>query len=78
MVLWNLARATPSVGLPAVVPHQRHRGGNSTPLDIPVGDTITNGPVQSRRLRAAFALRSTTSPHLGHTHTRLPSLRAAR
>src|SRR6266508_5054481 len=42
-VLWGLARATLSVGLPVVVAHERHRGGNSTPLDIPVGDR--SGPV---------------------------------
>ena len=31
------------MGLPAVVTHERHRGGNSTPLDIPVDDR--SGPV---------------------------------
>jgi hypothetical protein len=31
------------VSLPVVVAHERHRGGNSTPLDIPVGDR--SGPV---------------------------------
>jgi len=54
-VLVSLARATSrwsykalhahacGVSLPAVVVHERHRGGNSTPLDIPVGDR--SGPV---------------------------------
>jgi len=31
------------VSLPVVVAHERHRGGNSTPLDIPVADR--SGPV---------------------------------
>ncbi len=36
VVFWSLARPPIRVGLPAVVTHGRHRGGNSTPLDIPV------------------------------------------
>jgi len=42
------------VGLPAVVTHERHRGGNSTPLDIPVIDW--SGPVTEVAGRVGVAV----------------------
>jgi hypothetical protein len=42
------------VSLPAVVAHERHRGGNSTPLDIPVGDR--SGPVTKIQGRVSVAV----------------------
>jgi hypothetical protein len=67
--LRSLARATWKVGLPAVVAHQRHRGGNSTPLDIPVGDTITDrsGPVTEVAGRIGVAVHEILTPR---THPR--------
>ena len=53
------------MSLPAVVVHERHRGGNSTPLDIPVADR--SGPVTKiqRRIGVAVYLLPTgwTAPH---------------
>src|SRR5919198_6171529 len=40
--------------LPVVVAHERHRGGNSTPLDIPVGDR--SGPVTEVQRRIGIAV----------------------
>src|SRR5829696_7423595 len=71
MVLWSLARTTWSVGLPAVVAYERHRGGNSTPLDIPVTIAVggdRSGPVTevAGRIRIAVhqqpALRTHPDP----------------
>jgi hypothetical protein len=45
---------TCSASLPAVVAHERHRGGNSTPLDIPVGDR--SGPVTKIEGRIGIAV----------------------
>jgi hypothetical protein len=57
-----------SVSLPVVVPHKRRRGGNSTPLDIPVADGGDRaGPVTEiqRRVGVAVHQRSTAGavPH---------------
>ena len=53
------------MSLPAVVVHERHRGGNSTPLDIPVA--ARSGPVTEiqRRIGVAVYLLPTgwTAPH---------------
>jgi hypothetical protein len=43
-----------STSLPVVVAHERHRGGNSTPLDIPVGDR--SGPVTKIQGRVGVAV----------------------
>ena len=65
MVLWGLARPHQGVSLPAVVTHgdhKRHRGGNSTPLDIPVIDDIDgdrSGPVTKVQRRVGV----TVHPH---------------
>src|SRR5215218_6933964 len=82
MVLWSLARTTWSVGLPAVVAHERHRGGNSTPLDIPVTIAVggdRSGPVTevAGRIRIAVhgLLAARAHPHplaereVGHVAT---------
>jgi hypothetical protein len=65
-VLVSLARATSrwsyralhahacGMSLPAVVIHERHRGGNSTPLDIPVADR--SGPVTKIQRRIGVAV----------------------
>jgi hypothetical protein len=59
MVLWSLARPRLRVSLPAVVAHERRRGGNSTPLDIPAVDTDgdrTSGPVTEVQRRVGVAV----------------------
>jgi hypothetical protein len=43
VVLRSLARPRCGAGLPAVVAHRRHRGGNSTPLDNPLEGSIVVG-----------------------------------
>src|SRR4029450_5132388 len=50
-----------SLSLPAVVAHERHRGGNSTPLDIPVDDG--SGPVTEVTSGVGVAV------HQAETHT---------
>src|SRR5215218_9835431 len=65
MVLWSLARTTWSVGLPAVVAHERHRGGNSTPLDIPVTVAVggdRSGPVTEVAGRVRIAVHGLLAP----------------
>jgi phenylpropionate dioxygenase-like ring-hydroxylating dioxygenase large terminal subunit len=54
VVFWGLARPRRGVSLPAVVTHERHRGGNSTPLDIPVVDR--SGPVTEIAGRVGVAV----------------------
>jgi hypothetical protein len=68
VVFQGLARPRFGASLPAVVPHKRHRGGNSTPLDIPVavaGDR--SGPVTEiqRRIGVTVHQRPTSGavPH---------------
>jgi hypothetical protein len=56
------------MSLPAVVAHERHRGGNSTPLGIPVCDR--SGPVTEIAGRVAVAV------HSFHTLGTDPSLDA--
>jgi len=54
-----------SVSLPAVVAHERHRGGNSAPLDFPVGDiTVGNrsGPVTEVQRRIGIAVHQLPAP----------------
>ena len=43
-----------SVSLPVVVAHERHRGSNSTPLDIPVADRP--GPVTEVQRRVGVTV----------------------
>jgi hypothetical protein len=62
------------VSLPAVVAHERHRGGNSTPLDIPVADR--SGPVTEIQRRIGVAVYQ--RPQAGQRHTRWPRVRSAR
>jgi hypothetical protein len=83
VVFQGLARLRLCASLPVVVAgwsgHVRHLGGNSTQLDIPdVGTAEVDRSGPFTRFNAALALRSTRSPHLGHRHTRSPSLRSAR
>src|SRR6266540_1425593 len=60
VVFWGLARPRHRVSLPAVVTHVRHRGGNSTPLDIRVTDTVgvadRSGPVTKVQRRIGVAV----------------------
>jgi hypothetical protein len=48
------------VSLPAVVAHERHRGGNSTPLDSPVGDR--SGPVTKIQGSVGVAVHPSPAP----------------
>src|SRR4029453_19536089 len=48
------------MSLPVVVAHDRHRGGNSTPLDIPVGDR--SGPVTEVQRRVGVAVHRLPTP----------------
>ena len=63
-----------SVSLPVVVAHERHRGGNSTPLNIPVVDRP--GPVTEVQRRVGIAVHQPLHP--GQTHTRWPRRSSAR
>ena len=64
VVLRGLARPRLCVSLPAVGRHfgghVRHRGGNSTPLDIPIGvglsDVDGSGPVTEVQRRVCVAV----------------------
>jgi peptidoglycan hydrolase-like protein with peptidoglycan-binding domain len=68
-VLRSLARPPVRVGLPAVVTHERHRGGNSPPLDIPVGDGVADrpGPVTEIAGRVRVAVHDVSTPR-AHPH----------
>src|SRR4029453_18326669 len=55
VVFQGLARPPVRVGLPAVVTHGRRRGGNSAPLDTPVGFD-RSGPVTEVQRRIGVAI----------------------
>ena len=67
------ARAS-DVSLPAVGAHERHRGGNSTPLDIPVGDR--SGPVTKIQGRVGVAVHQLPAPRARPRSLAQPEVRA--